>query len=857
MKTRDYKFLAFSLCLAACSEAADPAASTPRAAQPATPPAAHTLSSAALVDRQGDNWLVIGGPNVDLVGADGEPDSPAGRYINAGKGISAGSIGPDGWLVGGADGATTTLDADGKPIRGDVRITIDGKQIGFIAAGKDFNAVGELLDVFLIGGADGAIQLADNTGEPFEAKQAAAGTAPLTAGTFVPAISQWVFGAQDGVLYRMDSNFNPSPQGSPFGGAPIVAVFPNPDPMVGTAIVLGGGAASYYPAPNPVSLGQNIQITAAIQVGPQIIIGLADGRVGAISFNTLAPPAQWSQVFNNQPVTYLAHNGANAVAFDGAGSGVRLDASLAPMGAPVALGDGGQIRAARWSNDRWLLATTSSLILEVNASLQLISPTLAPLDGRELRAVSAGTPGALLAGDAGRVRLVSRLGQPLGAVQTVAGEPTLRAAGFSGKNWLVAGDGGAGQLVGIDGALQGQKLSLLGGREVRALAWSGTNWLAVGAEGYIQRVRDDGTTAGEPTKIASLDEIYGARWSGSEWMLVGSKDGRAAFQLVNSNANLRGDPGKIDRIMGPLYAAEWNGREWLLGGHAGNVQLVGADGTPRTSPEPQPRDALGGQDVLTIDYNNDTYLIGGRQGFVRQLRDNLQAPRSPVSVAAFKDVRGVVWTSPRGFAGGLCLTPTSCYSGPCLGTFKEGFCCDRSCDRPCESCTSDKTGQPDGTCAPITAGGQPATVNACSREPEASCGNTGVCDGAGECQLYDTAVSCQAAACSGGQIIPAGSCDGAGMCAVGAPTSCAPYATCDGAACAVSCVSSNDCVQGFVCQGGSCIVEPEPVPPKPKPPADEGCSAAGAAQPSTSAWLLALVGLIAGLRRRRSQNCEL
>jgi MYXO-CTERM domain-containing protein len=856
MKPRVHLFLFLYLCtaLAACSEPVEP---TQMSAAPATPPEAHRLSPAALVDRQGDNWLVMGGAGTDLVGTDGEPDAPAGRFINTGKGIFAGAIGPDGWLVGGADGVTTMLDTEGKPIRGDVRATLGGAPVSFIAAGKDLSADNLPIDVFLLGGDQGQLQIADNTGEPFEAKQATAGAARLTAGTYSVELSQWIFGAADGVLYTMGGNLTPSPQGTPLGGEAIVAVFANPT-MGGAskAIVLGGSSASYYPAPNPISLGAGVQISAATIQGAQVVVGLSDGRVGTFNYNTIAAPAAWSQVFTNAPVKLLAYNGTSYVAFDGAGHGVPLDGAFAPVGAPVALGDGSPITGALWSTDRWLLTTTSSLVLEVDAQLKLLTNNPTPLEGRELRAAGAGVPGVLVAGDAGRARLIDPFGAPLAPVQTVAGEPTLRASAFSGKGWLVAGDGGAAQLVGLDGALVGDKLSLLGGRDIRFIAWSGAVWLVGGAEGYIQRVRDDGTTASEPIKIESLDEAYHARWSGSDWMVVGSKGGRAAYQLINANANTRGNPGKIDAISGPFYAVEWNGREWLLGGHQGRVQLVGSDGTARTEPSPQPRDVLGGQDILTIDYNNDTYLVGGTRGFVRQLRDNLLTPRPPVSVAAFKDVHAIVWTSPRGFAGGLCLTPTSCYSGPCLGTFKEGFCCDRSCDRACEACTEDKTGVADGTCAPILAGQMPASATACARDQEASCGKTGVCDGAGECQLYDTSVGCQASTCSNGQIIPAGSCDGAGMCAMGAPTSCAPYATCDGAVCATTCLSSNDCVQGHVCQSGSCIVEVINPPPPPKKEAeDDGCTIAQPTRaPGAGAALLGLLGLLGlvGTRRRRA-----
>src|SRR5262249_31126312 len=45
-----------------------------------------------------------------------------------------------------------------------------------------------------------------------------------------------------------------------------------------------------------------------------------------------------------------------------------------------------------------------------------------------------------------------------------------------------------------------------------------------------------------------------------------------------------------------------------------------------------------------------------------------------------------------------------------------------------------KTGQPDGTCAPIPAGTDPEAE--CTDDGAASCGQDGLCDGAGACEKY-------------------------------------------------------------------------------------------------------------------------
>ncbi len=106
-------------------------------------------------------------------------------------------------------------------------------------------------------------------------------------------------------------------------------------------------------------------------------------------------------------------------------------------------------------------------------------------------------------------------------------------------------------------------------------------------------------------------------------------------------------------------------------------------------------------------------------------------------------------------AGGQCLTkksngnaPGTCGATTCeSGIVSNGICCNSACGDACESCLSMETGQPQGTCAPIPAGGT---------DPEGTCGNF--------------------------------ACDGTGACAT----------TCSG------CSDTTSCVKGYYCSGGSC-----------------------------------------------------
>jgi hypothetical protein len=146
--------------------------------------------------------------------------------------------------------------------------------------------------------------------------------------------------------------------------------------------------------------------------------------------------------------------------------------------------------------------------------------------------------------------------------------------------------------------------------------------------------------------------------------------------------------------------------------------------------------------------------------------------------------------------GTACERNDQCESGFC----SDGFCCNVACSGSCVSCN-----QPGrlGECYPVPAG-QADPRNSCRKDPEASCGQSGFCNGRGGCAKFAPGTACGAPACTGPRtFIPGGECDGDGLCVKGAPVECAPF-NCEGSTCRASCVTDADCGQPNVCLMGRC-----------------------------------------------------
>jgi len=150
--------------------------------------------------------------------------------------------------------------------------------------------------------------------------------------------------------------------------------------------------------------------------------------------------------------------------------------------------------------------------------------------------------------------------------------------------------------------------------------------------------------------------------------------------------------------------------------------------------------------------------------------------------------------------GEACAGADECETKSCA----DGVCCDSPCTDACHTCNN-----PDnrGACVAVARGEAPAH-DGCGKQPAASCGMNGLCDGAGGCQLYDDTTVCGEASCdkASNTLSPEARCDGHGTCAAaGGGISCAPFAcNGDGKRCADKCKGNGDCVGANACVDGSC-----------------------------------------------------
>jgi hypothetical protein len=173
-----------------------------------------------------------------------------------------------------------------------------------------------------------------------------------------------------------------------------------------------------------------------------------------------------------------------------------------------------------------------------------------------------------------------------------------------------------------------------------------------------------------------------------------------------------------------------------------------------------------------------------------------------ITCAAGQTCAGGICT---GGGGGLLANGAPCGSGSvCQSGFcTDGVCCNQACSGTCQACAAPLTGGVNGVCAAATAGTDPH--NTCPDQPASSCGTTGLCNGGGTCAFWPSGTQCAGASCSGGMQFAASMCNGAGTCLPGAGVQCQPY-VCGPTQCETTCVSSNDCVPGFTCSVGKCVV---------------------------------------------------
>jgi hypothetical protein len=145
--------------------------------------------------------------------------------------------------------------------------------------------------------------------------------------------------------------------------------------------------------------------------------------------------------------------------------------------------------------------------------------------------------------------------------------------------------------------------------------------------------------------------------------------------------------------------------------------------------------------------------------------------------------------------GTPCASGGSCLTGHCV----DGFCCDDSCGGQCQAC---------GEAGSL---GVCKTVAGAPRAPRVACLGSGSCQGTCDggnpigCVFPGAGTACgPASSCIGDVAQPEGACDGSGSCAIPGTKACAPY-TCDAltGVCTTSCTSSADCTQGVPCDTAS------------------------------------------------------
>ena len=151
--------------------------------------------------------------------------------------------------------------------------------------------------------------------------------------------------------------------------------------------------------------------------------------------------------------------------------------------------------------------------------------------------------------------------------------------------------------------------------------------------------------------------------------------------------------------------------------------------------------------------------------------------------------------------GSPCVSGLECTSGSCA----DLVCCDQACDGACEACTSALRGSgQNGQCGPVAMGSDPD--DDCADEGAQSCGDTGVCNGAGACTLYAAGTVCAVPPCAAPdrQSIES-ECDGAGTCQPMGSQRCQEGYACVGYACLTLCSGDADCLATHHCESSVCV----------------------------------------------------
>ena len=170
--------------------------------------------------------------------------------------------------------------------------------------------------------------------------------------------------------------------------------------------------------------------------------------------------------------------------------------------------------------------------------------------------------------------------------------------------------------------------------------------------------------------------------------------------------------------------------------------------------------------------------------------------------------------------GEACSGSGQCTSGKCV----DGYCCDGWCTDTCQGCNvAGSLGacspRPEGTdpenecavCQQCNGAGACENVGVgedpfgdCTQTPQETCGQSGACDGSGNCEAWDATTVCEAQKCVDTLVHLADYCSGDGQCLDSGSASCCPY-RCSGDSCGSACSTSANCCDAYYCSGNACI----------------------------------------------------
>jgi hypothetical protein len=840
-----------SLCgvLVACGGSEAPEhESTDESAGSAPETTAQRLSEPA------EHWLVAGDESRgEVIDREGQPEVTTGRYVNQGKGIDFGSMGTQEWLVASREGSVQLVDNNGVRA-GSARSVFDGEgTLEFVGRGNGN---------WLAGGSAGIVQRLDRNGQPTQDTYKPLGDETLTAGAH--GNSKWLVGSKQGG-FRHLSESSLDPESAPLShssGEPVVAVLRTEANWYGFTTTHKVELTTNQIA-GSTSIADGRKITAAAHHDGTIVVGSDDGHVLVGGPNEL-DGASWQEALDGAAVRAIAWKDSEWLVVGDNGKARRLAADGTPEGSVEVLADGQDLSAVRPHPNGWMVGVSElSVVHRVGPQLEPPAEPTNLLDGEPVNALAAGGPGYLAVGDGGSYRLLDTEASPSSEVQTIDGVESLTAAAWNGERFIAGA--AAGQIFVLDD--QGTVVETredVADTEITSISWSGDSWVAALADGRLQRLHDDGR-AFRNTKTTPLDTIRAAEYNGDGWMVVGAQDDQGAYAILDSELQVPDEVKTVQTISGTFQSIGWNGNEWLAGGPGGYVVRIDQTGSvvERESGNGI-RNVLNGGTVRAINFNagGNQYLVGGDHGAIRRLAFNAEPIRNAIVVNGFQTIRAVQWAAPRGYPGSTCLSSEVCLAGSCIDKGSETLCCESACEGTCESCLQETTGEPDGICAPVPKGEEPPARNgSCAEQSPETCGTTGVCDGQGSCQTHGSDVECRAASCQDAELTPAGQCAEMGQtCMEPESTSCEPYTCADGAAeCRDSCESDDHCVEGFVCQEGSCVEESNEDDGEEQSEDDDsgnggggGCSVPGEGSAPVGFTHL-LVGLLAGaaLVRRR------